>query len=122
MCEKGNALGREFVSWLFFVCLSEAFVVIHSLTVSYFCEQCEDRKKAVRQERIQKLPPYLFVRLVRYKYNPKTQEKKKLRNPIRYSEVMNMKEVLGDGLADEVRVFVEESAARQVSDCVGGRI
>lgn len=63
--------------------------------MQYNCENCGKKQDAVTMMELVKLPPVLSLQLVRYEYDYKTMEKKKIKVPVSLPPTLRMGPRLG---------------------------
>lgn len=63
--------------------------------VQYNCENCGRKQDAVTMTELVRLPPVLSLQLVRYEYEHKTMEKKKIKAAVSLPPTLNMGPRLG---------------------------
>lgn len=52
----------------------------------YYCEQCNMKRDAKREQRLSSLPPFLNLQLVRFEFNPEEGRKRKVRTGLKIEE------------------------------------
>lgn len=58
--------------------------------VQYLCEQCDRKEDAVRAIELLRLPPVLSIQLLRYVYDARTGQRKKIKNAVSLPMTLDM--------------------------------
>ncbi|GLI70002.1 hypothetical protein VaNZ11_014736, partial [Volvox africanus] len=83
----------------------------------YFCEFCGEKVDALRHVRLRKLPPYLFLALQRFYFNPRTADKAKALDEFSFPLQLDFRQVLetaaeGNAITQDTTAGVAGSRAR----------